>query len=181
MPSPLGHLLGGAAVYLTEKREEGRSNVLLASALVGSIVPDFDFVPGLVVGDMRAFHHGMSHSFAFAILFGVVMFVIVRLLHSSLARRAAIVGTLAYASHVLLDLVSVNPGTLGVALFWPASNALFGVNLHVFGYFHYTDEGISSVLHWSNLLPLMREAIVLGLLVIFLAQKRPRRHGSLPT
>ena len=60
--------MGGAAVYLAGTTRERRSRTMLAIALVASLVPDLDFVPGIVIGDMRAFHHGISHSLAFAVL-----------------------------------------------------------------------------------------------------------------
>jgi membrane-bound metal-dependent hydrolase YbcI (DUF457 family) len=171
MPSPIGHLLGGAAVYAGGTTCDTRSTALLVIALVGSTVPDLDFLPGILIGDLRAFHHGISHSFALAMLFGAVIFVFVRAIDKALAKRAAAFALLAYSSHVMLDFVNVNPGTLGVPLLWPVSEEQFGVNLRLFGYFHYEDSGIPSVVHWQNVPPLSRELLVLGSVVLMLLRK----------
>jgi inner membrane protein len=173
MPSPVGHLLGGAAVYLAGTTSERRSRILLAITLVGSVAPDLDFLPGIVIGDMRAFHHGISHSVVFALLFGGLVLVVARFLTSENAPHVSLLATLAYTSHVLLDLVSVNEGTRGVPLLWPLSDEELGFPLQVFGHFRYGDitEGIWSVVRWVNVGPLLRELAVLGALVIVLSRK----------
>ena len=171
MPSPIGHLLGGAAVYAGGTNRDTRSTVLLVIALVGSMVPDLDFVPGILIGNMRAFHHGVSHSLAFAVLFGGVIFGLAHAVDKVLARRTAVFALLAYSSHVILDFVSVNEGTRGVPLLWPFSDEQFGVNLRLFGYFRYEDSGIPSVLHWGNLVPFSRELLILGSVVLMLLRK----------
>jgi hypothetical protein len=38
--------------------------------------PDLDFLAGAVVGDSGAFHHGISHSFGFGLIFTVAAAVI---------------------------------------------------------------------------------------------------------
>lgn len=171
MPSPIGHLLAGAAVYTGGTNRDTRSTALLAIALVGSMVPDLDFVPGILIGNMREFHHGISHSLAFAVLFGGVIFALVHAMDRALANRAAAFAFLAYASHVVLDFVSVNTGTLGVPLLWPLSEGQIGVNLRLFGYFRYDTSGIAGVLHWKNLMPFSRELLILGSVVVLLLRK----------
>jgi hypothetical protein len=74
MPSPVGHILAATAVYLAATHKEDRSRFTLGVTLLGGIVPDFDFLPGILIGDPSVFHHGVSHSFAFAVSFGVVIF-----------------------------------------------------------------------------------------------------------
>ena len=34
--------------------------------------PDLDFVPGILLGDPGAYHHGISHSLGFALMVAVV-------------------------------------------------------------------------------------------------------------
>jgi inner membrane protein len=175
MPSPLGHILGGAAVYLAGTRRESRSGEVLVITLVASILPDFDFLPGILIGDMRAFHHGISHSLAAAVLFGGVVFLFKKWQQ---ADRALLMGSLAmsaYASHVLFDLVSVNDGARGVPVLWPLSDQYFGFNLGLLGFFRYgpISQGIWSIVRWDNLSPLFRELIIVGgLVIVFLWKER---------
>jgi membrane-bound metal-dependent hydrolase YbcI (DUF457 family) len=170
MPSPVGHILAGTAVYLAGRGRESRSRVMLVITLLGTIVPDFDFLPGILIGDLPAFHHGASHSLAFAVLFGVIVFLFIRRRHKDIAVRIGLLAAAAYASHVLLDLVSVNEGARGVPILWPLSDHQFGFNLHLLGHFRYSDtyRGIWTVIRWDNLSALSRELVVIGSLPLLL-------------
>jgi membrane-bound metal-dependent hydrolase YbcI (DUF457 family) len=178
MPSPLGHVLGGTAVYLAATNSESRSRLTLAVTLLGSIVPDFDFVPGVIIGEPAAFHHGISHSLPFAIFFAALVFLIVcRFENMKTAVPTGIVAGLVYASHLILDLVSVSEGR-GIPIIWPITTDRFGVNLQLLGHFQHgrLAQGIWSVVRWENLPALTRELTVLGipLLLLFWREKRAR-------
>jgi hypothetical protein len=153
--------------------------LVLAVALLGSIAPDFDFLPGIAIGEMRRFHHGISHSLAFALLFGAVVFVVAHAVDRAVAVRASILAALAYASHTVLDFISVNEGTRGVPLLWPLSDERLGFSLHLFGHFRYGDisEGIWSVARWVNVSPLLRELLILGTLAVVLLRKEQIRRA----
>jgi inner membrane protein len=174
MPSPVGHILAGTAVYLTGTRKESRSRFILAVTLLGSILPDFDFLPGILIGDMRAFHHGISHSLTSAVLFGALVFFFAERLQRDIAARAGMLAGLSYASHVILDFLSVNEGTRGVPILWPLSDQKFGLNLHLLGYFHYSNRGIWSVIRWDNAPALLRELLVIGSPVLLLLWRERR-------
>jgi hypothetical protein len=143
---------------------------------LGSILPDFDFLPGILIGNLPAFHHGASHSLAFAVLFGLVAFCFVRRRHKEIAVRIGVFAASAYASHVLLDLVSVNEGARGVPILWPLSDHQFGLNLHLLGHFHYwtTYRGIWTVIRWDNVSALFRELVVIGSLPLLLFWRERR-------
>jgi membrane-bound metal-dependent hydrolase YbcI (DUF457 family) len=168
MPSPVGHLLAGAAVYLAATPHARRSHVVLVVVLLGSIAPDFDFLPGILLGDMRTFHHGITHSLAFALLFGSLMLLVARHRVGDGAARVWLLAALAYGVHVLLDYVAVNEGTRGVPLLWPLSSEQLGFSLRLFGHFQYGDisDGIWSVVRWDNVWPLICEVVVLGTLLM---------------
>ena len=179
MPSPVGHILGGAAVYLAASRGEYRSRAVLGVTLLSSILPDFDFLPGILIGDPSAFHHGISHSLTVAVFVGSLVFFFGRRLHTKIAVQTATLAALAYFFHIVLDAVSVNEGTRGVPILWPWSDRQFGINLHLFGFFHHGGlyRGIWSIVRWDNLPALIREISVLGIpvLILFLWQKRNRK------
>jgi inner membrane protein len=183
MPSPVGHLFAGTIVYLAATRRTRRSAAVLAVALCGALAPDLDFVPGIAIGNMRAFHHGISHSIVFALLFGVATFLVAaRWCDRTLALLLSMVATAAYGSHVFLDFISVNPGAKGVPLVWPLSHRQFGVNLHLFGHFRYTDirDGLWSVVRSENLYPFVRELAILGGLAgaLFLSERIATRFRT---
>jgi hypothetical protein len=184
MPSPVGHLLAGAAVYLAGTNKENRSKAALGATLLGSIFPDFDFLPGILIGEPAAFHHGISHSLAFAILYGaLVFFLFSRCRLQTSAARAAYLGALAYASHVLLDLVGVREGARTIPLFWPLADNKFGIDLSLFAHFHHggLQHGLWSVLRWDNLPAITRELAILGTPVLLLSLRREWRDRSMPS
>jgi membrane-bound metal-dependent hydrolase YbcI (DUF457 family) len=182
MPSPIAHILGGAAVYLVGQSCKQRSHIVMSATLLGSLVPDFDFLAGIVIGDPPAFHHGISHSLGFALLFGTAVFLVLRCFQrSDIATRAALMATFAYAFHAVLDAVSVVEGAKAVPLLWPFSWHEFGINLGLFGHFHHDGltDGIWSVVRRENLPALTRELTVLGiplLLIYFWRAKTVRSY-----
>ena len=182
MPSPIGHLLGGAAIYLVGTRRESRSRIMLTIALLGSILPDFDFFPGILIGQMGAFHHGISHSLGFAILFGAIVFLFVRHVEKSLALQGAMLATLAYVTHVVLDFVGVNEGTRGVPILWPLSDEKMGFGLGLFGHFRWGDirDGIGTIIRWENVVPVLREILIAGGMVgiiLWVERRRSRKDA----
>ncbi|HXV82853.1 MAG TPA: metal-dependent hydrolase [Candidatus Binatia bacterium] len=181
MPSPLAHILGGGVVYLAGTSAKQRSWLVLGATMLGSIVPDFDFLPGFLIGNPSAFHHGISHSSGFALLYGTVVFLVLRYSrHSDIATRAALMATFSYAFHAVLDAVSVGEGAKAVPLLWPFSPQEFGINLDLFGHFHHDGlaDGIWSVVRRENLPALARELTVMGATLLLLLLWRSRGDRS---
>ena len=183
MPSPVAHILAGGVLYLAGATRKPASRLILGATISASIAPDFDFLPGFLIGRPSAFHHGISHSSGFAFLFGALVFLVLRYLHyGDIAARAALMETLAYGFHAVLDAVSVGEGARAVPLLWPFLNREFGVNLGLFGRFHHDGlaDGIWSVVVWGNLPALARELTVMGapLLLLLLWRARGDRSKS---
>jgi inner membrane protein len=172
MPSPVGHILGGAAVYLAAVRKQDRSRAVLGLTLLGSILPDFDFFPGFFTGKLFAYHHGISHSLTFAVFFTAVVFILAEWRQTKVASRAAILAGLGYASHIILDFLG-NPGP-GMPIFWPLSDKLFGLDLGLLGSFYFADSGIWSVVRRDNASTILRELLIIGSPVLFLLWKEHR-------
>ncbi len=121
MPTILSH----AAVPLAIGLALGRARVpgrLLAAGVVAAMLPDFDVVAfklGIAYANNLG-HRGASHSLLFAALLGCLAFASAPLLRASRIQAFLFVGTAA-ASHPLLDMLT--NGGLGVALYWPWSDA----------------------------------------------------------
>ena len=119
----LGHVIVGmaAARWSVPPRDQPGAGLPWALGLVAlSLLPDADVV-AFAVGipyEHPFGHRGASHSLVFAVLVGVVAALFVprrgRL-------RTGIVVALVVASHPVLD--AMTDGGLGVALFWPFSEA----------------------------------------------------------
>lgn len=106
---------------------------VMALAVLAASAPDLDFVPGILMGDANRFHRGPSHSLAAAALFGVIVYLLARVTRAG-AVRLAVLGFLAYGSHLLLDFFTQDKGEpFGIPLFWPVSSDGFMSPWQVFG------------------------------------------------
>jgi len=121
MPLPVAHgLLGASLVAAIRPRTRLYYLPLAAGALLANAA-DLDF--GLVfVFHSRAWHRGLTHSFSFALLVCLLLFVS---LGRRRARAAAAYG-LAHASHAVLDFATTKFGG-GVELLWPFSAERFAL------------------------------------------------------
>lgn len=124
----------GLAVAQGVRRAPGAPAWLAAAlAVFAASAPDLDFVPGILVGDANRFHQGASHSLAAAALFGITVYLLARFVGAS-GGRLAVVGFLAYASHLLLDFFTQDKrAPFGIPLFWPVSSESFLAPWPVFG------------------------------------------------
>jgi inner membrane protein len=112
LPLAIGLALGSRVI----------SGRLLVAGVVASIVPDLDGIGlrlGIAYADQFG-HRGASHSFAFALVLGLLAAAFAGRLRST--RTTAFLFIAASAvSHGLLDMFTT--GGLGVALAWPVSDA----------------------------------------------------------
>jgi inner membrane protein len=120
----------GIALYLALQEPHlsnalsGRKKLLLWVFLVVlAVSPDFDFLPGLMLGDANRFHHGPSHSLLGGLLIGGLAFLFSKNYFREFDGRKyflLVVGTA--LSHGILDSFSKDTSLpYGVPLFWPFS------------------------------------------------------------
>lgn len=115
MPSPVGHLLGGAICGWIL----APGSVVLVA--IAGAAPDLDFLWGR--------HNAETHSLGAAVLAGLAVLAWTRGKRPGLALAV----TLAWSSHVLFDwLGSDDTPPLGVMALWPVSKEYFFANAYVF-------------------------------------------------
>ena len=168
MPSPVGHSLMGAIIYRGAGGRVDRYQwSLLAACLFAANAPDLDFLPGLFVGDLSRFHHGPSHSIAFAFVFGLFAAIVLPFGK----RRAFAIGFLNYLSHVFMDFLIDDPSwPQGVPLFWPFSDEHYMAPMTVFRKFDYSPESsslIATLFSIDNLATIAAEIGVLLPVLVF--------------
>jgi membrane-bound metal-dependent hydrolase YbcI (DUF457 family) len=168
--TPIGHCLAGAAIGAVLSRRNDVPRTAAIGALA-AIAADFDFLPGLIVGDPSHFHHAQSHSLTFALLATVVAMLMAR---DSRLRWGLLVG-LAYASHIGLDFLTFDDSPpYGVPIFWPWSANVFHSPVTLFPNVPW---GSGFVLSTHNVSLLIRELGRLGpvfLGSLFYARRRRR-------
>jgi inner membrane protein len=131
MPTPLAHGVAGYAFGRTARDDWRAPLRLTAAAFIIAQLPDFDFLPGLLIGDVGKYHRGPTHSLVGAALVAFPLALILwRLAPRFMGQGAArsywswyAFALPVYASHLILDLLSPDTvGSVGLRLWWPMSN-----------------------------------------------------------
>lgn len=137
MPLPVFHSAASYSVFRvmgkTEKIRQDWKFFWLGLFL--GLLPDFDFLPGLLIGNPNLFHREFSHSLCMALCVGLVVGVVYagykrvfdRSDRQSLAgqRRdvlsVILFSVLTYSAHLLLDYFTAT----GIPFVWPLSEQRF--------------------------------------------------------
>ena len=121
MPSPVGHSLVGYLIYeLTLGSAQRPQWPIVVLYLVVANAPDLDFVPGLLVGEVGRYHHGITHSIGFAAVVGFAFSFGLYLYKGAVIWRNFLILFSLYFSHVVLDYLSMDTSLpRGVPIYWP--------------------------------------------------------------
>lgn len=183
MPSPVAHsLIGlalGAAAVLTPDdarglfRQAWRRRGPLCGAVLLAQAPDIDYLPGLLSGDLNAYHHLLTHTAGWCVLVSVGCWLALRAWRP--ATRLAVLGwcLLLTGSHLLADWLTADARPpIGIMALWPFSDAHYISPVTIFMRMHKRD--LADVLQAHNLtavavelawcLPLL--ALVFGCLLL---------------
>jgi inner membrane protein len=137
MPSPIGHMLAGAAAgVLVAGRDGSRALPLLVFAAAGA-APDIDL--------LLTVHRGPTHSITAALVAGVAAWLVISKPVLAAARsvtvgtdstdrlRFAVAVAAAYATHTLTDwLSSDTTAPVGIMALWPINDNYYVAPFHVF-------------------------------------------------
>ncbi|MCK4965419.1 metal-dependent hydrolase, partial [bacterium] len=108
MPSPIAHSIVGFSFASVSKCGVARvfKNNTLNFLLICFVcaAPDLDIIPGIVVGLPALYHHGISHSFGFALLSGFCLSSVIYIFKKKYYFSRALFFTALYSSHIILDL-----------------------------------------------------------------------------
>lgn len=174
MPSPLAHCSLAIVAWPSlhaAAAPRWRRWTLLALLLGALIAPDADILLDPILGrPLFATHGGPMHSLAAGVLFAPVFVLAARLIVTAPALRLAVIGLLAYWSHVLLDACTLGRG---VMVLWPLSSERFAMPVPLFFGVRHGDWGA-----WRlHGITLGTEAIFAG--AVWLAMRvRPRAAGG---
>ncbi len=185
MPSPIGHSLAGCAIYAgTNDSNIINWKTLFLYILVANL-PDFDFIPGFLLGTPNSFHRGVSHSLGFALIFGTALglFVARNTTTKRFFKKILILSGL-YFSHIFLDFFSVDTSIpIGEKVFWPISNEYFSAPFQFFldikRSISSNYEFIATLFSFHNFLAILIEVAVL-IPVLALVSFRKRRRNQQP-
>jgi membrane-bound metal-dependent hydrolase YbcI (DUF457 family) len=174
MASPVGHTLMGSIIGLSF----GQQWKLLVFLAFSANAPDLDFIPGLLLGDVRIFHHGVTHSLGGTVAYGSFVVAVCSILRLESRSLWAGTGFLAYLSHLFLDYVVMDPSfPFGAQFLWPFSHSYYMAPFAFWPRFDYLDtkgEMLPALFSLNNVKTFLFEFIVLlpAVLVLYLKKKK---------
>lgn len=172
MATPIGHALAGYAVHgLGYHQEEEHYTGVLWACLILAIIPDLDFLPGIVQGQPALYHQGISHSFIFAGIISLFAAVLYRLF---INRKASFLGNLvlfclAYSSHLVIDLFGPDARPpYCIPSFWPFSSDTYLSPFQIFWGVQHAHTTTTATIEWvaTVLQPYNLGAIAIEVFVI---------------
>jgi len=120
MASPVGHSIAGMIGWIASGDfRQPKASRLLLWYLTAANAADLDLVPGLLLGDTRLFHHGITHSVGAMATLGLMLLLACRWVrHVSILALTAV-----YGSHLLIDWLTADfVPPIGATFLWPFSS-----------------------------------------------------------
>ena len=188
MPSPIGHMLAGVATAWAADLVPGDRSSKTARSEAGwyervgggltvvcaalAAAPDLDLLFGV--------HRTMTHSLS-AVAVVALCAVAAAATTKRPVARVALTCTLAYATHIVLDLLAADPGMpRGIQLLWPFSRAWFYSGLDIFPSTE-RNNILSAFAITKNATALVREVAILGPILIVAWLVRVKALAGLST
>jgi membrane-bound metal-dependent hydrolase YbcI (DUF457 family) len=184
MPSPVGHSLIGLAIGSAWLLKPAALRELVRDAwskrwpLLGAVAlanaPDVDYIPGVLTGDINAYHHYYTHTAGWILIVAAGTWLAWRSLRSDAGWRAFLFLAALLSSHLAADWVTDDgKSPYGIMAMWPFSPeftiapATLFVRLHKVTWYE--------IFEWHNVEAVAIEiAICLPLVAAVLMWKRVR-------
>ncbi len=177
MPSPIAHSIVSLTLSPKKPSEIKGMKWVLFWIILGNFA-DFDFIPGIVIGDPSRFHHGPSHSILCALVLAILAYRFYPVLfHGHKAPFWAMMSVT--FSHLFLDMLTVDRvPPCGLPLLWPFSSYYF---LFPFSLFLNMNRGMTLHILFSlhNLIALAIEVILTLPFLVWVVVKRRRAKFQL--
>ena len=173
MPSPILHTAVGLSMPLClhpRGRPRTQTISLFTYSAIVSSLPDLDYLPGLAIGQLNAFHQGPSHSLVAVSAAALVLSAIPPLRRflciPSPARFFAFTWSLLLL-HLLLDIFTADfRPPIGIPLLWPFSSTPVHASFSPFLFPAWSKMALSDLLSPSNLRPILAETLSSLLLLV---------------
>ena len=188
MPSPVGHSLIGLSVGLLYAWPRGRwpggfwatvqrHRFPLFLSLMLANLPDIDYVPGILTGDLNAYHHQFTHTLGWVVLVAAGVWMIWKAYRPDVGVREAVFVFACLASHVIADAFTDDSSyPFGVMLLWPVTAEYYISPQYIFPRPLKADWG--EVFDWHNARVMGVEFLITApLVVLVLLIKRGATRG----
>lgn len=166
MSTPVGHTLFGWIIGSHRKHSGTRSTFFLFLAVfVFSNLPDMDLLFGLPSGNPNQYHHMWTHSIGFALLWGVLAGLVVRILNHQHSLKIGFFVFLLILSHLTLDFFTLDKSApYGMQLFWPVTEQYFLSPVTIFRDVYKASDSqlfLSSLFCLHNVYTILFEIVIL--------------------
>lgn len=170
MPSPVGHSMIGLAIgagFAIPRGTPWRQwpdalrahRVPVVLGLIMANAPDVDYIPGVLTGDINAFHHYYTHTLGWIVLAALGVWMIWRAFHPGVAFGHFLFLLGALSSHLVADWATRDTSyPYGIMIAWPFSREHYTAAVPVFWNFMKTDWG--EVFMFRNVFVMMGEFLV---------------------
>jgi inner membrane protein len=178
MATPIGHGLAGLAIYelLCHRRDPDWRGRFAAIAVAN--LPDADFIPGFLLGDINGIHHGATHSLAYMAMLGAIAYGLSRFMQTDRRLWILLFVMALVGSHVAIDwLTEDTSNPVGIPLFWPFSDAHFKSSYVLFTDV-WRDNFMSVATIWHNTKGMFVEVAILAPPWLLIRWWRRRRYAA---
>lgn len=191
MPTPVGHSLIGAAMMIGRDRTcAGLKSVLsdlwshkrvLLLFLFLANAPDIDYIPGILRGEINAYHHLYTHTLGWILLVATGAWLVWKAVDPSVTWKWYLFMLALLSSHLLADwLTDDRRPPFGIMAFWPLSGRFFISPVWIFPRAMKANWG--EVLQWHNLaiggVELVIGLVLVGIVAGFKLLLCTRRPGA---
>ena len=152
--------------------------MLILFVIVIANLPDIDYVPGVLTGDINAYHHGYTHTLGWVFVVSCGLWLCRRAWVDTAGWTLFALVLAVMTSHLLADIVTADGSfPYGIMIFWPISDTYFISPLTVF--WKLMKEEWADVFQFYNLIAVAVEAVWGALIIgLVLAYKRMMPVGS---
>lgn len=169
MPSPVGHSLIGLAVGLAWLLPRGSRSELgtrlracgpyIPWLLLAANLPDLDYLPGLLVGDLNRYHHLYTHTLGWAVVTSALLALGWRRFSAGSCAACFLLALTLQASHLLADIFTADGrAPYGIMALWPFRSEYVHAAITVFPMPRKATVG--EMFQWYNVGVMAREALV---------------------
>ena len=169
MPSPVGHSLIGLAVglawLLPRGPRAGLGELLRACGpyvpwlLLAANLPDLDYLPGLLVGELNRYHHLYTHTLGWVLVTSALMAAGWRRFQPVSYGRCFLLLVMLQASHLLADMFTADGrAPFGIMALWPLHAGYLQADIALFPMPRKATVG--EMFQWYNVGVMAREALV---------------------
>ena len=181
MPTPIGHSLAGAAIYVASTKGNRllKSWGRLVACMVFAALADIDFLPALFgrIDIANRVHRGPTHTLLFALVISGVVYGTLRIVGKPGVVRATSLVFLCMASHLILDILGKDSRPpLGIPILWPLAQRSFKVPVEIFP--DLRKDTYAELFGSHNIGVLAYEILVFGTLIFVVAAMKLRRGAK---